>query len=112
MVLVEVPEAGLEVILVVLAANGEIMALVAVVQAEVSIQLVLMEPTTHLAVVTEAVEVGLVHRLEPVAREEYLEAVAVVEQVQVAAEQHQEVTEVQEAVLKLGCGFTDERNYT
>ena len=110
LVLVEVPEAGLEVILEEQGEHGVVMELVAVVQAEVSIQLALLEPTTHLAVGTVVAEAGLAHRLEQAAREESLEAVAVVEQVQVAAVRHQVVTAVQGVVLKSGCGFTDERN--
>ena len=110
LVLVEVPEAGLEVILEEQGEHGVAMELVAVVQAEVSIQLALLEPTTHLAVVTVVAEVGLVHRLEPVAQEESLEAEVAEGLVQVAAARHQVVTAAQEDVLKLGCGFTDERN--
>jgi predicted nucleic acid-binding protein len=82
----------------------------AVAQGEAATQLALLEPTTHLAVVTVVAEAGLAHRLEQAAREESLEAVAVVEQVQVAAVRHQAVTAAQGVVLKLGCGFTDERN--
>ena len=107
--MVVVREAGLEVILEEQGEHGVVMELVAVVQAEVSIQLALLEPTTHLAVVTVVAEAGLAHRLEQAAREDSLAAVAVVEQVQVAAVRHQVVTAVQGVELKSGCGFTDER---
>ena len=78
-------------------------------QGEAATQLVLLEPTTHLAVVTVVVEEGLAHRLELVAQEESLAVVVVEGQVQVIAARHQVVTAAQEDVLKLGCGFTDER---
>jgi hypothetical protein len=97
---VEVAEAELEVRLVVLAANREIMALVAAEQAVVPTQLELLGQITLSAVVMEAAEAGLVHRLEQAAREEFLAAAVAVGLVQVTAARHLVVTAAQGVVLK------------
>ena len=91
------------------AGNGAYMTTQVVAEVVVAILSVLLGQITLEAVAEGEAAVVQAHLLGQAARGEFL---AAGELVQVAAEQHQEVTEVQEAVLKLGCGFTDERNYT
>jgi len=92
----------------VLVEHGVRMLMLAEAQAVVATQLALLEPTTHLVVVMAVAVAGLAHRLELVAREESLEEAAEEEQVQVIAVPHQAVTAAQGAVLRSGCGFTNE----